>query len=252
MRFLRPAHLPARSTRLPVFKGKRSAAASESDDLFGESQDDSGDLFGEGSSEPAPTHAPPPPRPTDLPPKNPSVPAPSQYDPVARFEDLYQFLHAYLVDKTERKVPRETIWVHLFNIAPTPDHLERAVSLLPKWRDAKHSFTDRHKVNLHFARESQFSPYTRPFLSYFCGYAIVSFICLVITFIFSSRRSWHDMAQPSSRSRPEIALSKTCSQGVRRPAKIRPRPLPTRRSDHPPNAPRPRLTTGSPHVHLTL
>ncbi|RPD56201.1 hypothetical protein L226DRAFT_571833 [Lentinus tigrinus ALCF2SS1-7] len=141
-----------------VFKKKHAGAPSESDDLFGESEDDSGDLFGEdsSSSNPAAAQAQAPPlRPTDLPPKNPSVPAPAQYDPVARFEDLYQFLHAYLVEKNAHKVPRVSIWQHLFNSAPTPEHLERAIDLLPKWRDTKRSLSPQNKIDFQLARRVQ-------------------------------------------------------------------------------------------------
>ncbi|KAI0718277.1 hypothetical protein C8T65DRAFT_605235 [Cerioporus squamosus] len=137
-----------------VLKKKPSHAASQSDDLFGQSEDDSGDLFAEDSSAPTPPATKPPAhRPTDLPPKNPSVPAPAQFDPVARFEDLYQFLHAYLVEKTEARVPRDSIWEHLFDVSDTPERLERAIELLPKWRDAKRPI--KSKTDEHLARRVQ-------------------------------------------------------------------------------------------------
>ncbi|TFK86281.1 hypothetical protein K466DRAFT_550682 [Polyporus arcularius HHB13444] len=153
-RVARPCRLHARAIHSSPIVLKNKSSNDASDDLFGESEDDSGDLFAEDHAAPkSDATKPAVDRPTDLPPKNPSVPAPANIDPTARFEDLYQFLHAYLVEKNGPSIPRDSIWVHLFNVSDTPERLERVVELLPKWRDAQRGF--KPSMVMHFARRVQ-------------------------------------------------------------------------------------------------
>lgn len=134
-----PSHLPS-----PAWKRGQPTSASSSDagDLFGESLDTSDSLFSEDLS---PTNPPLPPPNSPLsaaiPPHNPSLPSPRQYDRNARFDQLYNFARACLVTKSETKRQvRSSIWNHLFQLASTPEHLDRVAELFPAWRDAQRSF----------------------------------------------------------------------------------------------------------------
>ncbi|KAI0823292.1 hypothetical protein BC628DRAFT_1385710 [Trametes gibbosa] len=129
----------------PVALKKKPNSTSEADDLFGQEEDDSlfsDDLF---SGQHKPSNTSPSPvdaaKLTDIPPHNPSVPAPRDYDRDARFEEVYQFANSCIAEKSEpaRQV-RSSAWLHLFSLATTPDQLERVAGLFPKWRDARRTF----------------------------------------------------------------------------------------------------------------
>ncbi|KAI9064658.1 hypothetical protein FKP32DRAFT_1757257 [Trametes sanguinea] len=130
----------------PVVLKKKQPGAAEADDLFGEDDSDSlfsDDLFGKaGQQPPAPAPAPvDAAKSTDIPPHNPSVPAPREYDRNARFDEIYQFMKSCIADKTEHvRQVRTAAWHHLFSLATTPEQLERVADLFPKWRDAKRTF----------------------------------------------------------------------------------------------------------------
>ncbi|KAI0350336.1 hypothetical protein OH77DRAFT_1081209 [Trametes cingulata] len=125
---------------------KPSGTAADSDDLFGDDDSDSlfsDDLFADSeqkssNAQPAKVDAA---KSTDIPPHNPSVPAPRDYDRDARFEEIYRFVKSCIADKTEpaRQV-RTSAWHHLFSLATRPEQLERVAELFPKWRDARRSF----------------------------------------------------------------------------------------------------------------
>ncbi|KAI0770539.1 hypothetical protein C8Q74DRAFT_909981 [Fomes fomentarius] len=133
-----------------MLKKKQTNAASEADELFNQEEDDSDSLFPSSSGDlfsdaAAPSSKPDPAGPAvtgsqDIPPHNPSVPPPPSVGIETRFEEVYGFLRAFLIDKTEKRVPRDTVWKNLFNVAANRDQLERLVELMPRWRDAKRQF----------------------------------------------------------------------------------------------------------------
>ncbi|KAI0366948.1 hypothetical protein BV20DRAFT_1001599 [Pilatotrama ljubarskyi] len=125
----------------PVALKKKAAA--DSDDLFGDQDSDtlfSDDLFA-ATEQKKPSTTVDVAKSTDIPPHNPSVPAPRDYDRNARFEEIYQFVKSCIADKSEpaRQV-RTSAWHHLFSLATTPEQLERVTELFPKWRDARRFF----------------------------------------------------------------------------------------------------------------
>ncbi|KAI1789385.1 hypothetical protein LXA43DRAFT_1021389 [Ganoderma leucocontextum] len=132
-----------------AWKRRQQSSASPSDggDLFADSIDGPASLF---SDDPALSNAsrlrqsPPPASPSlsaAIPPHNPSLPSPRQYDRNARFDELCHFARACLVTKTETKRQvRSSIWNHLFQLASTPEQLDRVAELFPAWRDAQRSF----------------------------------------------------------------------------------------------------------------
>ena len=142
---------------------KKNSVSEDRDDLFGEDGDDSDALFSSSPDPPASKKPSPSAttsaatsRPTQIPPHNPSVPASATFDSSARFEEMYAFLHACIVTKSEKaRQPRTSIWGHLLGLAETPEHLERVTELFPKWRDARKTFTTNHAT--HFARECYYS-----------------------------------------------------------------------------------------------
>ncbi|EJF61040.1 hypothetical protein DICSQDRAFT_161775 [Dichomitus squalens LYAD-421 SS1] len=123
-------------------KQQSSESVSDAEDLFGQSAEHSDSLFSD--HEPTSTKRPAPQASQlsqDIPPHNPSVPASRQYDRNARFEELYQFARACLVTKAETKRQvRSSIWNHLFQLASTPEQLDRVAEMFPKWRDAHRTF----------------------------------------------------------------------------------------------------------------
>ena len=126
-------------------KKQQNAAASEPDELFSDlNESDSDDLFGganPSASTPASTTSSPSPSSEHVPPHNPSVPPPPSVGKEKRFEEVYAFLKAYLVDNTETKrVPRTSVWINLLQVTATRDQLTRLVELMPKWRDFKREF----------------------------------------------------------------------------------------------------------------
>ncbi len=142
-----------------VLNKKQKNAASEADDLFNQEADESdslfpsssGDLFSDSaalSSKPDPA-SPAVTGSQDIPPHNPSVPPPPSVGIETRFEEVYAFLRAFLVDKTEKRSPRDSVWKNLLNVAANRDQLERLVELMPRWRDAKRQFPSHTAA--HFA-----------------------------------------------------------------------------------------------------
>ncbi|KAM5540926.1 hypothetical protein V8D89_005570 [Ganoderma adspersum] len=134
---------PLRSIHATPAAWKRTQpTSSDAGDLFGESLDSSDSLFSEDPS----LTKPPLPLPNStlseaIPPHNPSLPSPRQYDRNARFDQLYNFARACLVTKSETKRQvRSSIWNHLFQLASTPEHLDRVAELFPSWRDAQRPF----------------------------------------------------------------------------------------------------------------
>ncbi|PIL35241.1 hypothetical protein GSI_03031 [Ganoderma sinense ZZ0214-1] len=119
-----------------------SASTADSADLFGDVIGSSGSLF---SDDPSPANPSPPisnsaPN-VDIPPHNPSVPSPRHYDRNARFNHIYGFARACLVTKSESKRQvRSSVWNHLFQLASTPEQLDRVAELFPSWRDAQRPF----------------------------------------------------------------------------------------------------------------
>ncbi|CDO78187.1 hypothetical protein BN946_scf184694.g2 [Trametes cinnabarina] len=126
---------------------KKQKSAAEADDLF--EPDDADSLFSDelfgldvqqkpGDVKPSSVD---PAKLTGIPPHNPNVPAPRDFDRNARFDEMYQFMKSCIADKTEHvRQVRSATWLHLFSLATTPEQLEQVAELFPKWRDAKRTF----------------------------------------------------------------------------------------------------------------
>ncbi|KAI0779678.1 hypothetical protein C8Q74DRAFT_1316206 [Fomes fomentarius] len=63
------------------------------------------------------------------------------------FEEIHGILRGFLVDKTEKRAPRDTVRKNLLNVAASRDQLERLVELIPRWRDAKRQCPNRTAVH---------------------------------------------------------------------------------------------------------
>lgn len=62
-----------------------------------------------------------------------------------KFDALFQFVSERLGRRPAVRTPEisSPAWVHLLDLAPTREHLERVVELMPQWRDT-HYRPNRH------------------------------------------------------------------------------------------------------------
>jgi hypothetical protein len=70
----------------------------------------------------------------------------SPEEQLAQFDQLFEDVSQKIGRRTQTKSPalRNSVWIHLFRLATTPEQLRKVAEIFPQWRESRREFNTHH------------------------------------------------------------------------------------------------------------